>query len=638
MFEQDLLELTIPQKSIWSQEQFYKNTSINNIGGTIIIKEKINFELLEKAINKFIKLNDSFNIRLSFDDSGLIKQFFSNYTFQKINLINLESYEDLLNKEKELIDDSFSLLNTPLYKFIMFKFPDEAGGIILISHHIIIDGFACNFAANKIAYIYNCLLTKQEISTQFYSYKEHILSEKEYINSSKFQKDKKYWNKLFENVPETVSLSTSTNITIGTSENINSSREIFTLKKDLLEKINNICYLYKISKYNFFMAIYSLYIGKVNDINDFVIGTPILNRTNFKEKNTTGMFINTIPFRCTFNSNMTFNEYLNNISLQSLNMLRHQKYSYEFILDDLRSKQSNIPSLYNILLSYQIGKSNPSETDFDYTVRWTHSSTNSDELDIHLFEYDDVDNLLNIAYDYQNKKFTKDDIINMHLRIINIIKQILENPKIKLSNIELVTEEEKEFILNKYNSNIDIPINQTIIHMFEEQVNKTPYNIAISKNGYSINYTNFNNMINYTANLLKNNGVNSGDKICLFFNNSIELIISIFAVLKLSACYIPIDISYPNDRIDYIIKNSNAKFILTNSNNQNKLINFSDKYITLNLENIIDECKNEIFNNSQTKPKSDDLAYIIYTSGSTGNPKGVKIAHESLANYIRMGK
>lgn len=638
MLEQDLLELTASQKSIWSQEQFYKNTSINNIGGTIIIKQKINFELLETAINKFVELNDSFNIKLSFDNNGSIKQFFSNYTVQKINLINLNSYNDLIKKEKELIDNSFSLLNTPLYKFIMFKFPDETGGIILIAHHIIIDGFACNFAANKIAYIYSCLLNKQEISASFYSYKNYVLSELEYINSSKFNKDKKYWNKLFGNIPETVSLSTSTNITIGTTENISSSRETFTLKKDLLEEINNICNSYKISKYNFFMAIYSIYIGKVNDINDFVIGTPILNRTNFKEKNTTGMFINTIPFRCTFNSNMTFNEYLNNIYIQSLNMLRHQKYSYEYILDELRNKQSNIPTLYNILLSYQIGKSNPSETDFDYNVRWTHSSTNSDELDIHLFEYDDTDNSLNIAYDYQDKKFTKKDILYLHLRIMNIINQILKNPEIKLSKIELVTNEEKDFILNKYNSTLKIPITKTIIEMFEEQVDKNPYNIAISKNGYSINYYNFNNLINYTAHYLKNMGVTENDKICLFFNNSIELIISIFSVLKLSACYIPIDISYPNDRINYIINNSNSKFILTNSNNKNKLNNSSNKSIILDLEDIILQSKNKIFNNFVNKPKLDTTAYIIYTSGSTGNPKGVEIANESLSNYIRMGK
>lgn len=638
MLEQNLFELTNPQKSIWSLEQFYKSTSLNNIGGTIIIKEKINFELLEKAINKFIELNDSLKIRLSFDDDGSIKQFFSSYNFQEINLINLDSYDDLLNKEKELIENSFSLLNAPLYKFIMFKFPDATGGIIMIAHHLILDGFSSNFAANKIAYIYNCLLNKHEINIEFNSYKDYILFEKEYIRSSKFEKDKKYWNKMFENIPEIVSLSTCNNKNIGTSENIKSSREVFTIQKDLLEKINIFCNSYKISKYNFFMAIYSLYIGKVNDINDFIIGTPILNRTNYKEKNTSGMFINIVPFRCILSPDVTFSKYINNIYIQSMNILRHQKYSYEYILDELRNKQLNIPSLYNILLSYQIGKSNPSDTDFDYTVRWTHSSTNSDELDIHLFEYDDTDNLLNIAYDYQNKRFFKKDILDLHLRIINIINQVLKNSQIKLSEIELITEEEKEFILNKYNSNLQIPIYKTIIDMFEEQVNKNPYNIAISKNGYSINYYNFNNLINYTANYLINIGVTENDKICLFFNNSIELVIVIYAILKLSACYIPIDISYPNDRIDYIIKNSNSKFILTNPNNANKLNNFSDRSIILDLENIIVKSKNKIFNNIVNKPKLDTTAYIIYTSGSTGKPKGVEIAHESLANYIRLGK
>lgn len=638
MLEQSLFELTNPQKSIWSLEQFYKNTSLNNIGGTIIIKEKINFQLLENAINKFIELNDNLKIRLSFNDDGSIRQFFSNYIFQKINLINLNSYDDLLNKEKELIENSFSLLNAPLYKFIMFKFPDNTGGIIMIAHHLILDGFSCNFTANKIAYIYNCLLNNHEINIEINSYKDYILSEKEYIKSSKFEKDKKYWNKLLETIPEIASLSICTNKNIGTSENINSSREVFTIQKDLLEKINTFCNSYKISKYNFFMAIYSLYIGKVNDINNFIIGTPILNRTNYKEKNTSGMFINTVPFRCILSPDITFGKYVNNIYIQSMNILRHQKYSYEYILDELRNKQSNIPSLYNILLSYQIGRSNHSDTDFDYTVRWTHSSTNSDELDIHLFEYDDTENSLNIAYDYQNKRFFKKDILDLHLRIINIINQVLKKPEVKLSEIELITTKEKEFILNKYNSNLQIPINQTIIDMFEAQVDKTPYNIAISKNGYSINYYNFNNLINYTADYLINIGVTENDKICLFFNNSIELIISIFAILKLSACYIPIDISYPSDRIDYIIKNSDSKFILTNSNNINKLNNFLDKNIVIDLEDIILKSKNETFNNIINKPKLDTSAYIIYTSGSTGKPKGVEITHESLANYIRLGK
>lgn len=155
----------------------------------------------------------------------------------------------------------------------------------MIIHHLIADGFSCNLTANGIANIYDSLLQNNELPI-FNSYKNYILSEQEYINSSKFEKDKKYWDKIFETIPETVSLSTSTNNSIGITENINSLRETFIINKTLLSEINNFCKKHNISKYNFFMAIYSIYIGKVNDINDFVIGTPILNRTNYKEKNT----------------------------------------------------------------------------------------------------------------------------------------------------------------------------------------------------------------------------------------------------------------------------------------------------------------------------------------------------------------
>jgi len=638
MFNQSLFELTNPQKSIWSLEQFYKNTSVNNIGGTLIIKEKIDFDFLEKSINLFIKGNDSFNIQLQFDKDNSIKQFFSDYTYHKIDLINLNSYDDLLIKEKELVDNSFSLLNAPLFRFTMFKFPDNSGGIIMIIHHLISDAFSCNFAANKIAYIYNSFLNKKNIFPHFESYKEYINFENNYISTTKYLKDKNYWNEQFSTIPEVISLSTISSKTVDNYKNINSHRETFVVEKKLLDKINNFCILKKITKFNFFMAIYSLYIGKVTDTNDFVIGTPILNRTNFKEKNTSGMFINTIPFRFNLPSNITFDEYLSNIYTQTMNILRHQRYSYQYILDELNSKGLNVPKLYNILLSYQIGHSTQSETDFDYSVNWTHSSTNSDELDIHIFEYDDSKNCLKIAYDYQIQKFFKKDIYNLHSRILNIINQILYCSKVQLSDIELITPNEKLFILNNYNSNHEKIITDTVVDMFERQVELTPYNIAISKNGYSINYTNLNNMINYTSEYLKNIGISNGDKICLFYNNSIELIINIFALLKLSACYIPIDISYPNDRINYILENSNSKFILTNSNNYQKISNFSDKTIIINLEDILKNCKNTIFPNLKNKINLKTLAYIIYTSGSTGNPKGVEICHESLSNYINWCK
>lgn len=625
--------LTTPQQSIWAMEQFYKNTSINNICGTFVVKDTLNFNILEKAINTFIDTNPSFNLRLFFEEDGSIKQYFINHEFQKIDLISLNNNEELSKLEKDLVNKPFSLLNSDLFKFVMYKFPDGTGGVIAVAHHLIADAFTASILTNKLLYIYNGLLNKQELTYDNCSYEDYILSEKEYKESVRFEKDKAYWKNIFSTFPEIASLSIKTNKKYDTIQNCVSSRESFEIDSSTLSRINSYCKNHRISKYNFFMAVYSLYIGKVNDLNDFTIGTPILNRKNFKEKNTTGMFINTLPFRCTFKENETFIEYLSEVASNSLNMLRHQRYSYEYILKDIREENYNIPTLYNILLSYQIGRSDHSETDIDYTVHWTHSDSNADELDIHIFDYDNDERVLTIAYDYQLKKHSKQDILDLHKRITNIIEQVLEDSSLKLSQYELVTPEEKDFILNKYNSSDNIEITNTVIDLFEEQVFKNPDKIAISKNGTNFTYAEFNNMVNSTVEYLKENGLMPHDNVCLFFNNSIELVVAIFAVLKSSACYIPIDVSYPNDRISYIIQDSGSKLILTNSENVNKLNELTKYSLLLDLDFIKSKATKE-YPNLTIKPTLTDLAYTIYTSGSTGKPKGVKIAHESLANYI----
>ena len=131
MLGQNLYELTNPQKSIWELEQFYKNTSINNIVGTLIIKEKLNNKILEKSINKFIELNDSFNIRLHITEEGTISQFFTNFTFNNIDYIFINSHDELIKKEKELAEYSFPLLNSPLYKFVIFNLPNGTRTVLL---------------------------------------------------------------------------------------------------------------------------------------------------------------------------------------------------------------------------------------------------------------------------------------------------------------------------------------------------------------------------------------------------------------------------------------------------------------------------------------------------------------------------
>lgn len=185
------------------------------------------------------------------------------------------------------------MLDSNLFHFTVFSLPDGTGGVVLTVHHIISDAQTVNQIAPKLMNFYSSFLNNTKPEFIQTSYIDYINSEQKYLQSEKYNNDKVFWENLFENSFTSASLTTKS---VDSSMIFSSSRECFTISNEEMNKINNYCRLNNVSNYHFFMSVYSLYIGKVTNEKNFVIGTPILNRTNFKEKNTAGMFISTVPF------------------------------------------------------------------------------------------------------------------------------------------------------------------------------------------------------------------------------------------------------------------------------------------------------------------------------------------------------
>ena len=377
------------------------------------------------------------------------------------------------------------------------------------------------------------------------------------------------------------------------------------------------------------MAVYSLYVGRVSNLDDFVMGTPILNRTNFEQKHTMGMFISTAPLRINLDHNISFVDFSKRIATDTMSILRHQKYPYQYILEDLRKKDSSIPNLYNVILSYQITKTVEEDSSVKYTTDWVFNGNCADDLQIHLFDLND-ENSMTVAYDYKYDKYDTRDITDFHNRILTMIKQIIDNNEILLKDIEIVTPEEKNKILYDFNNTkIDYPKDKTIVDLFEEQVEKTPDNIAVVFEEQKLTYRELNEKANQLANYLVLNNVQHGDIVGIYLNKSLEVIISMFAILKCGASFLPLDIDYPEERLEYILNNSNPKVILSSANIKNKN-NFKPILVDLNNSLIYD---NASTSNLSLKLSPEDVMYVMYTSGSTGKPKGVMVKHK---NIIRL--
>lgn len=232
-----------------------------------------------------------------------------------------------------------------------------------------------------------------------------------------------------------------------------------------------------------------------------------------------------------------------------------------------------------------------------------------------------------INLEYRTDLFKKQTVEQIYSHYINILKCVTENINIKISNISVLSKNEKNKILNEFNNtNLKYPKNKTISQLFEAQVEKTPNRIALVFENTKLTYKELNEKSNQVANYIRNKNIKPNDIIGIMLPRSLELLISIIGVLKSGACYIPIDPTYPQKRIDYMLENSNAKLLITTNELYNN-INFENKICITDKEIEIQYVKNlDNINNP------DDLSYIIYTSGSTGLPKGVMLKHKSLTN------
>lgn len=622
-----MYNLTNPQKSIWLTEQFYKNTPIENITGCVTVLEKLDLKALQKAINLFVEKNDSFRLKFILKDDNVF-QYLSSFSEFEIENVLVKTNHDIKKLENQMSNTVFEVLDNLLFSFKTFTFPDGHGGYILTAHHLIYDAWTASLVGTEIINYYEKIINAEsldDISNP--SYIDYIVSEQEYLKSEKFKKDKEFWNEIFNSIPE---IATIPSINSNSQDlSCKSKRKQFIIPEETISLINKFCKENKASIFNFFIAIFSLYISRVSSLNDFTIGTPILNRGNFKEKQTTGMFISNIPFRVSVNNDISFAQFLSNISMDFLKIFRHQKYPYQYLLEDLRKQDSSLPNLYNVALSYQNARTNAQTSSVKYESEWVETNYIADDMDIHIYDMNDTGNI-NIAYDYLTSKYSIDDICFIHARILHIINQILENNEINLKDIEIVTPDEKKKLLYTFNNTqMDYPKDKTISQLFEEQVEKTPDNIAVVFGDQQLTYRELNERANSLANYLRNNKISRNDIVGIMVNRSLEMLVAILAVLKSGACYIPIDPEYPQDRIEYMLNNSNAKMLLTFKKLESK-VTFDNK-LFIELDNKLYTSNRE---NLKNVNKPEDLAYIIYTSGSTGLPKGVMLKHNNINNFI----
>lgn len=523
-----LFDLTIPQKSIWNTEKFYKDTSIANVSGTGKIDEIVDFNMLEKAINIVVERNDALRIRIKIQNNKPM-QYFDKYEFFHVDCVLVKNEEEAEKKIQDLVTTHINVLNEKLVKFIMFKFPNGKGRFNIVGNHITSDAWSSARVCSEVINVYSKLIKNESVEdTLESSYIDYINSETEYLNSDKYIKDKEFWEQRFNKQYETAKV-----IPNNDEKTINSKakRKEIKISKLITKQINEYCKINRISPFVFLLGIYGIYLSKINNLDEIIIGTPMLNRKGVKEKQMIGMFVNTLPFKISIDSKLNIKDLFTQIAQDSMSMLRHQKYSFFKLINYIRKNLKMNNNLYDFVISYQNAKTTANESDIKYSAKWNFNENISETINVHISDIDNEEQY-NIFYDYQINCLKEKDILDLHQRILRMIEQVINSEELLVKDIKIITEQE-ENKWKKFNNTGEITQELVAVtNIFDDVVKKYPNNIALKFENKEVTYSELNKMVNSIANKLRAMGVKRNTPVAIILDRSVDMIVAMLRDTK----------------------------------------------------------------------------------------------------------
>ncbi|HVJ50107.1 amino acid adenylation domain-containing protein [Desulfitobacterium sp.] len=619
--------LTNAQKSIWVADNLYPGTSQAILSATAIIREELDLALMNEAVNIVVKENDALRIRLVNQD-GTPQQYFSDFVYKDFDILDF-SYEggeqDYSKWEKITAETPFALIDSELFYFAMVKLGEQKNICFFKFHHTIVDAWGIVLVIRKTLKEYWQLIhgiypEKEEAS----SFIDHINDEIKYIASERFNKHKEFWSGTFDTVPEFISFTDNKGF-----NSLVGKRKSYVLSESLSSKLKYFCDLNNVSGFSVFYALLALYLFKRSNKKDVAIETPILNRSGHTEKNTVGMFMHNIPTRITIEPSLNFISFVTQSFKELMKFMRYQRYPYSSILKDFREKHQFSGTLVDVTLNYH---NNKLDSVIEYEGIWNYCGAQTNSLSICVSDRDGI-GLPELDYDYLLEVFSEEDIDQMHNQMCNLLTDALENPSKRLSELQMLSQDELTKLLVEFNQT-QLPYEaKTVSDLFEDQVIKTPDSTAIVFGDESLTYRELNERANQLARYLRSKGVTRNSIVGLLVSRSLEMVIGILGILKAGAAYLPMDPGYPSERIVYMLNQSHTQLTLTDRENQSigtaGICEFAN--ISPNNTTVYDY---DTANLDTEKANLDDLAYVIYTSGTTGKPKGVMVHHRALCNLI----
>lgn len=536
-------------------------------------------------------------------------------------------YEEATDDQVEaLIKDfirPFNLKEAPLLRIKLVKLAQENHILMFDIHHIISDGISMGVIVKEFVDLYK----GKKLDKITLNYKDFAQWQNDMLDSEYIKKQREYWLGAF--VGEIPVLGMPTDYSRPHRKTFDGNRIGFNLDFELVSGLRELSAGTNTTLFMILLAAYNILLLKYTGQEDIVVGSPVAGREQPEVESMIGMFVNTVALRNYPKYEMKFTDFLESVRINVLDAFKNQDYQFDDLVNDLGIKRdaSRNPLFDTMFIVQNMGLPDIAIDNLEFNHH--HFRYNMSKFDFSL-EIGDGDETIPCYLEYSTKLFKQDTAQRMITHYMNILRQIIKDASKTIADIGILTDSEKRRILYEFNSTeTELPADKTLVELFNEQVRRTPDNIAVVHEQTELSYCELNAKANRIAGFLQSRGIKPGSVVGIMVERSIDMIAGAIGILKAGAAYLPIDPEYPSHRIQYMLNDSNTELLLTSY----ELAERVDKgYNTICLEN--EEIEGLESDEPDIKQSPDNLAYIIYTSGSTGNAKGVMIEHKSIVNTL----
>ena len=627
------LPLSWNQQRLWFLAQLEPNSPVYNEPFTIRFPGAIDVDALSKALNEIIKRHESLRERFIMIDSQPVQAIDPPSTF-KLAVVDIRQLpQDQREAEALRLATSeskqiFDLTSGPLLRATLMQLASEDYRLFLTAHHIVIDGVSIyNVFLPELAALYEAFSTNKPspLAQLPIQYADFTLWQRQWLAGEILERQLDYWKQQLRGDLPVLQLPYDR--PRPAVQTFRGARQCLTLSKDLTEALKTLSQQEGVTLFMTLLAAFKTLLYRYTEQEDMVVGTVSAGRNRPEIEGLIGFFLNTLVLRTDMSDSPNFRQLLGRVREITLGAYAYEDLPFEKLIQTLQPDR-NLSHNPLFQVSFVLEPPMPS-LNCGWTMSQLDIQTDTAKLDLTL-ELDERPEGIIGRFEYNTDLFEASTISRMIGHFQVLLEGIVADPDKRLWELPLLTVAEQQQLTALNHTKADYPLEACIHHLFDAQVEHTPDAVAVVLENEQLTYRELNSRANQLAHHLQKLGVEPEMLVGICVERSLQMIVGLLGILKAGGAYLPLDPSYPQERLAFMLEDAQVSVLLT----QQKLVAGLPEYKAHRF--CLDTEWEILAQESEEKPVSrvttDNLAYMIYTSGSTGKPKGVLVTHQNLVH------